>query len=196
MADLLLWVDLESSGSDETKDCIIEVGAILTSTGLGVLGEFQSNVEPTAEGLGRLMQNPVVRAMHESNGLLAELLGPMPTPKAHEVAKRMLEWLAHHDAKQGHVVLAGSGVGHFDRRFIARYLPQIDRFCRYWCIDVGVIRRAHEMWVGTEVSRANEGKTHRALDDIRCHLEEARAFKALWNDPRIVTAALWRLPDA
>ena len=31
------------------------------------------------------------------------------------------------------------------------------------------------------MSSANDGKTHRAMDDIRCHLEEARAFKAHWN---------------
>lgn len=183
--DHLLWLDLETTGSDETKDCIIEVGCILTTDALEEVAEWECVVRPTAEGFGRLMLNPVVRSMHASNGLL-EALDPLgeagheELPRPDQAAKSLLTWLALNDAKKDRTVLAGSGVGHFDRRFIARWMPQVDRFLRYWCIDIGVVRRAHGMWVGTPVSSANDAKTHRALDDARCHLAEARAFKALW----------------
>lgn len=182
--DTLLWVDLETTGSDVDMDCIIEVGAILTTPDLVVLGEFTKNVTPAPLGLGRLMQNPVVRDMHERNGLLPELLDPSaPVVKPHHAAKALRAWAEELGAREGRTVLAGSGVGHFDRRFIARYMPQVDKFLRYWCIDVGVIRRAHEMWSSApRPSSANDSKTHRALDDIRCHLEEARAFKSLWSE--------------
>lgn len=177
--DLLLWLDLETTGSDVAKDSIIEVGCVLTTTGLDPLGEFQAVVLPEAEGYGRLMLNDFVRGMHTNNGLLEDLavgLGRKP----HEVTNDLLKWATDLGAEQGRTVLAGSGVGHFDRKFIDRYMPQLSRFLRYWCIDIGVVRRAHEMWVGTVVSTANESKTHRALDDIRCHLAEAQAFKAAW----------------
>lgn len=180
--DLLLWIDLETTGSDEARDCIIEVGAILTTTELDVLGECSIVVAPTAEGLGRLMQNAFVRDMHQRNGLLPLLLdAETPAYKPHEAAKTLLAWAERLGAKQGRTVLAGSGVGHFDRRFIARWMPQVDKFLRYWCIDIGVVRRAHDLWVGTPVSAANDAKTHRGLDDIRCHVEEARAFRDLWQ---------------
>lgn len=180
MSDTLLWLDLETTGSDESKDSIIEVGCILTTHDLMPLGEFTAVVAPEAEGYGRMMLNATVRKMHDGNGLLWELSeghGRRP----HEVTKDLLAWLVGCGAKEGHTVLAGSGVGHFDRRFIARFMPQLDPFLRYWVIDIGVIRRAHEMWVGTTVSSANDGKTHRALDDIRCHLAEAQAFRDLWQ---------------
>ena len=176
----LLWLDLETTGSDESKDCIIEVGAILTTEDLHIIAELQWVLSPTDEALGRLLRNDVVREMHTANGLLDHVLAGAGM-KPHQAAKDMLTWLEINGAKQGHVALAGSGVAHFDRRFLDRYMPQVSRFLRYWVIDIGVIRRAHGMWVGTEVSAANDAKTHRALDDARCHLAEALAFRDLWT---------------
>lgn len=181
--DHLLWIDLETTGSDEDHDCIIEVGAVLTTEALDVLGEFSMTVTPTPEGLGRMMLNPTVREMHEGNGLLAEILGADKVRKPHHVTKALLAWVEGLGGKRGRTVLAGSGVAHFDRRFIARYMPELDRFMRYWCIDIGVVRRAYRMWNGGDVSSANDGKTHRALDDVRCHVAEAQAYRSLWSQP-------------
>lgn len=178
--DHLLWIDLETTGSASDKDCIIEVGAVLTTTDLTELGSFTSLVRPNDRGLGRLMLNKFVREMHTANGLLDELLNSeAKTP--HDVGQELIAWATDLGAQQGRTVLAGSGVAHFDRRFLDKFMPQVTQLLRYWVIDIGVIRRAHDMWVGTEVSKANDAKTHRALDDVYCHLEEARAFKALWS---------------
>lgn len=185
--DLLLWLDLETTGSDERHDCIIEVGCILTTPELDDLGEFSMVVTPEAEGYGRMMLNHVVREMHEHNGLLAAIAGLESAQRPHNVTKDLVVWLEGLGAKPRQTVLAGSGVGHFDRRFIVRWMPQLDHYLRYWCIDIGVIRRAHGMWVGTKVSDANSAKTHRALDDARCHLREAREFAALWRQSLITT---------
>jgi oligoribonuclease len=181
LTDHLLWLDLETTGSDESHDSIIEVGCALSTHDLTVLGEFTAIVKPDAEGLGRMLQNPIVRAMHEKNGLLADVLEATDDDRPHRVVLRLLEWLDGLGVEKGKVVLAGSGVGHFDRRFIARYMPQLHAVLRYWVIDIGVIRRAHEMWVGPDPFNLNDGKTHRALDDVRCHVQEAQAFAALWT---------------
>lgn len=184
MNDHLLWIDLETTGSDPEKDCIIEVGLILTTSLLEEQWATSYVIKPQELGLGRMMLNPIVRGMHEANGLLAEVLDPEgPSWRVHDAASHILRNLIERGAKEGKVVLAGSGVGHFDRAFIRRYMPQLDRYMRYWCIDVGVIRRAYEMWSGDTgpLVRFNEGKTHRALDDIRCHLNEARAFSEFFS---------------
>lgn len=177
--DMLLWLDLETTGSNVDHDSIIEVGAILTTTDLTEVAEFSIVIDPSDEALGRMLRTPPVREMHKANGLLAEVLEGTGR-KPHDAAKALLAWLDENGAPQGRTVLAGSGVAHFDRRFIDRYMPQVSRWLRYWVIDVGVIRRAHGMWVGTEVSTAYDAKTHRALDDARLHLAEARAFRDLW----------------
>jgi oligoribonuclease len=181
LTDRLLWTDLETTGSNVDKDCIIEIGCILTTHDLIPLGEFTAIVKPDPCGLGRLLQNSVVRAMHEKNGLLADILESTDDDRQHHVTARMISWLTDLGTEKGGIALAGSGVGHFDSQFVRRYMPQLAEHLRYWVIDIGTIRRAHDMWVGTTVSTANDRKTHRALDDIRCHLEEAQAFRDMWR---------------
>jgi oligoribonuclease len=181
----LLWVDLETTGSDETRgDEILEIACIVTDKDLNeVKGEWQSLVRPSLIGQKRLVENDFVRKMHMENGLLAELTGE--TPDISGVDYRLAEWLDknfHRSLPIKKFTLAGSGVAHFDSRFIRGYMPRLSAQLNYFTIDVGVIRRSWREWVGTEVSNANEGKTHRAMDDIRCHLEEARAFQKYWQD--------------
>ena len=50
----------------------------------------------------------------------------------------------------------------------------------YAPIDVGVLRRTWQMWTGGDLVTANQDKTHRALDDARCHLAEATAFRQVF----------------
>ena len=189
--DLLLWLDLETTGTDEEHDCILEIGCVLTTTDLRELGHFQQIVQPSDEALGRLLRNNVVRGMHDGNGLLDLIVNPAddahdclrPLP-IHDAAKVWLDWLDMHARsfpEPPGLVLAGSGVSHFDRRFLKRWMPQVDRRLRHWCIDVGVIRRAHEMWTGEPLVHVNDDKPHRALDDALIHLTEARAFRAHWT---------------
>lgn len=179
----LLWLDLECTGTDEAKDCIIEIGAILTTWRLDIIWEFQSLVRPHPEGLGRMMLNPVVRAMHSKNGLLDELfgIGEEKLPGSFAVGGILLQKMQASGCEQGKVAIAGSGVSHYDRRFIKKYMSDLHGWCRYWHIDIGTVRRAYEIFVGEDPFKMNADKNHRALVDARCHLEEARAFSKLWN---------------
>lgn len=182
--DMLVFVDLETTGLDPDLDEIIEIAAILTTTDLAVIGMFESTVQPSAEGLGRLLLNPVVYAMHTENGLL-DTLAEDHIPPIEEVARVFLEWLdtGPQPEGEGRLVLAGSGVASFDRKFLARYMPEVTDRLRYWSIDVGVIRRAHQMWSPHPAPGPglNELKTHRAMDDVRLHLAEARAYRDYWS---------------
>lgn len=178
--DHLLWVDLETTGTDEDLDSIIEIGVILTDMELNELDAMGVIVDPTDEALLRLGRNPVVSEMHKANGLLRDL----ETSVAYHrdtADTRVVEFLKFHGVKHHRVMLAGSGVSHFDRRFIKAQLPCTNAYLAYPCMDIGVVRRAWEMFSGAELPYAEPNKNHRALDDIRFHLEEARAFKALWR---------------
>jgi len=177
VTDHLLWLDLETTGTDETKDSIIEIGVIPTTTDLEILGEWVEIVWPTDEALGRLLRNDVVHAMHEGNGLLWELSErDEDLATIGRVEYELIQWLdAFGLGTQW--VLAGSGVGHFDRRFIKAQMPRLDQRLRHWCIDMGVLRRAHQMWSGGPTPTAPEPKPHRALDDAYLHLAEARQWK-------------------
>lgn len=175
--DPLLWLDLETTGSDESVDEIIEVACIVTTTDLVGDKTFSHVVRPSSAGLGRIYDNDIVYYMHRNSGLLDDCRN---AHSLNVIEANLTDWLAT-VSTSNKFTLAGSGVGHFDMRFVRKHMPNLARRLNYPVIDVGVIRRAYRMWTGETISTANDSKTHRALDDIRCHLEEARAYQAHWQ---------------
>jgi oligoribonuclease (3'-5' exoribonuclease) len=182
--ELLLWLDLESTGLETSAgDEIIEIGCILTHADLRVLGEFEAVVKPSDSAMARLAANQFVVDMHTANGLLNDINDGLSLTR---VELDLLIWLYRLGVRTDQkLTLAGSGVSHFDLPTIREHMPRLAKILNYYVIDIGTIRRAHDMWVGTPVSVANDAKTHRAIDDVRCHLEEANAFADLWCDTQL-----------
>lgn len=184
----LLWLDLECTGLDHHEDDIIEIGCSITDGELTVMAEFTSLVEPRRSAWNRLFEIPEVVAMHTANGLLGAISEGMyhdtlPTPS--QVSAQVIERLEWSGAKTGNTWLAGSGVSHYDQRFLLTQMPDVAAFCRFGTVDIGVVRRMHDMFIGTDVSTENDNKTHRALDDVHCHLAETRAFVDMWKATQI-----------
>ena len=167
----ILWVDLETTGVED-MDEIVEIGAILTNEHLEEIDRLEMIF-----GTSRILSEiePHVLQMHAENGLLYELNGKT---MAEDREGEILSWLGQHGAlKLGRLPIAGSGVGHFDRRFIRKYWPKLENRLQYWTYDVGVMRRLWRLASGKTLGEdAFEGKTHRAMDDIEQHLQEARLY--------------------
>jgi len=185
-----LFLDLECSGSHEDRDVIIEVGCILTSCspGFEVIEEYSRPVQHPGLDV-RSMMDEVVLAMHTRNGLLAEIesgIGATPDLVEQDVLKMIDE-----HAKDSRVVLAGSGVAHFDRKFIKAEMPQLDHRLVYYSLDIGTTRRLARL-AGLSLS-PDSGKPHRALPDAQLALAEARVYVE-WLS-RLVTTDEKRGPD-
>src|SRR5699024_8687453 len=86
------------------------------------------------------------------------------------------------DPDVGKVVLAGSGVSHFDSRVIRARMPHVQELLNYRQFDVGIMRIQYLHWTKTNLTDVNDDKTHRAMDDVRCHLKEAQAFRQFFID--------------
>lgn len=174
----MLWYDLETTGTDEQRDDIVEIGCILTDLTGRALSSYESVIRPTDGGYARLMENPVVREMHLKNDLLYECVSAGARRVFH-IEDEILDWLTNNtDSAKQHVVGAGSGVAHFDRRFIRSRMPQLDRRLAYYSFDVGVLRRACR-YAGREDLILPDGKNHRAFTDAAHHLDEWHHYKAI-----------------
>ena len=98
-----------------------------------------------------------------------------------EVLDRMgefvLAFLREHIAEPGTVPLCGNSIG-TDRRFLVRWLPEVDGFLHYRSVDVTSIKELARRW-NPEVLKSAPEKSggHRALDDIRESLVELRHYR-------------------
>lgn len=192
----LVWMDLETTGTDERRDPILEVGMIVTTTDLADEVAtwsdpvFPADYAPTDRPwwqddnwLTALMP-PEVVSMHRSSGLLADIM--RCDKHYHRLSadlftiEQHLTYVLDGLGKPGEFMLAGSGVSHFDRRFIKAQMPEFEKWLQYPNADVGVFRRMLRMLGREDLVRPApqaEDKTHRALADARFHLEEARYYK-------------------
>lgn len=175
----LLWVDLETTGTDENLDGILEIGAIITTPDLDRVADWHRVIGIEPQHHERLLDNEFVYSMHEHNGLLDDCATSFW--KIEEADRDLAHDMAFHGEPHDYM-LAGSGVGHFDRRFIRRHLPRVESMLQYPVIDVGVIRRTMRMWAGEGLDfKFNESKDHRAMGDIELHLNEALAYRSLFR---------------
>lgn len=179
----LLWIDLETTGLDEHEDAIVEVAAIVTNLALKEIDRYRQVAGLTGDAWSRLSKNDFVRQMHRDNGLLEEMVDSQTSLRA--IDANIVRILEMHRIERHGVMLAGSGVGHFDRRFIRWQMPKTEEYLAYPVMDIGVMRRFLTDLCHIKVPPFNEGKTHRAIVDVECHLAEGRwLFENLkaWHD--------------
>jgi oligoribonuclease len=177
----LAWLDLETTGTDEHEDPIIEVAVVLTRPDLSEQTEpFHRIVSPPdlSAAVCRIAASGPVQAMHDANGLLDALKAGVGDPIG-AVDQDLRAWLKEHSKPKRSVMIAGSGVGHFDRRFVAAQMPQTDAHLWYPAFDVGVFRRMLQCWGAADLAGQPGAKTHRALDDVLDHIAEAQRYKAM-----------------
>lgn len=125
---------------------------------------------------------PVVRDMHTRSGLWQQATTDSEAWRVDEADASLAQWLDSLGVPLGKVPLLGSGVSHFDSRWIAAHLPRLASRVTYWTVDAGVIRRALELARRDDlVDKVGDvdAKNHRALDDARLHAAELRRYLRL-----------------
>lgn len=166
---LYAWLDLETTGSDERRDSILEIGIAISDATFHPMATFERVIKcsPHARDAAPIR----VREMHDANGLWTAALAS--SFEVDEADREAMMWLKSYTDEQ--FILAGSGVGHFDSRFLRQHMPATARRLTYWPMDVGVIRRFLPL-CGFDVPPAEDGKPHRALADALHHMDEVRLY--------------------
>jgi oligoribonuclease len=178
---MLVWMDLEMTGLDATRDVIVEIATIVTDDDLNIVAEGPDLVIHQSEEALAVM-DPFVVDMHTKSGLLDAIRASTISLDAAGAAT--LAFIKQHVPVQSSVPLCGNSIG-MDRRFLTAYLPEIENWLHYRSIDVSSVKELVRRWypaVKNELPHKNG--THRALDDIRASINElqfyrTRAFRAV-----------------
>src|SRR5689334_9002285 len=125
-----IWLDLEMTGLDPDESAIIEIGIIITGPDLVPKAELERVIWQPDEVLARM--EPVVKDMHTRNGLWKRVRESQTSLR---VAERDVTALVAQYCGMGEGILCGNSI-HTDRRFLAKYMPMLDRYLHYRQVDV------------------------------------------------------------
>ena len=173
-ANMLAWIDLEMTGLDPDLHVIVEIATLITDDQLNLIAEGPDLViSATEEQLEKM--DPVVVEMHTKSGLLDEIKASKITLE--EAGSQTLSFLMEHITKKGTVPLCGNSIG-TDRRFLAKWLPEIENFLHYRSVDVTSIKELGKRWFPKVTGAAPEKNGgHRAMDDIKASLFELQYYR-------------------
>jgi oligoribonuclease len=174
MTDRLVWIDCEMTGLDLTSDALVEIACIVTDGELKPLDDgIDVLIKPPAEALDDMQD--VVRAMHTTSGLLAELPAGLTLAEAQEL---VLGYIRQHVSESRKVPLCGNSIA-TDRSFLARDMPELDAFLHYRMVDVSSIKELARRWYPRVYFASPEKHGgHRALADIRESIRELQYYRA------------------
>lgn len=183
---MLAWIDLEMTGLNADRDVILEIAVLVTDDDLAIVAEGPDLVvHAPAEALDAM--DAVVVKMHGDSGLRTEV--EASTLSVEQAGVAVLEFLRQHIPDAGTVPLCGNSIA-TDRRFLARYLPEVDGWFHYRSIDVSTVKELCRRWY-PQAYRAAPTKAggHRALDDIRESVAELAYYRsAIFLPPAPPTA--------
>lgn len=194
ISDKLVWCDLETTGIED-HDIILEYAIVVTDNNLEQLGHLTSviidcnpnNLIPAGQPRTKDGQMPCYEAHFEAPEGKLSLVGLLQSmadktsvdPWSVEFhQKEIVAWLEEfgiREGMEGPPPLCGSSI-HFDRRFLRRHMPSVEKLFHYRNIDVSALRELQRRWA-PELELEWPESTHRALEDLRYSLSLLRFYR-------------------
>ena len=167
----LIWVDMEMTGLIPEVHQVIEIATIVTDSNLNVLAEGPVIAIHQATEALEAMDEWNTRT-HTNSGLVARVASSaineqMATEKTLAFLR---EWVS-----EGKSPMCGNSICQ-DRRFMARHMPELERFFHYRNLDVSTLKILMQRW-RPDLPEAPKQGAHQALADIRESIEELRHYR-------------------
>ncbi len=171
-AENLIWIDLEMTGLIPETDLIIEIATVITDKNLNVLA-----------------QGPVL-AVHQSDAALAAMdewnqthhgqSGLIDRVKAStisdaEAERQTIEFLQQW-VPANTSPMCGNSIGQ-DRRFLYRYMPQLEAYFHYRNLDVSTVKELAARWAPQVKDSFTKQTAHQALEDIIESIDELKHYR-------------------
>ncbi len=181
----LVWIDLEMTGLNTDADTIIEIATIVTDKHLHELAEGPVHVIGQSQAVMDAMDEWNTR-QHGESGLTDRVLRSTATARQAEAAT--LEFLSQW-VDAGTSPMCGNSICQ-DRRFMAREMPELERYFHYRNLDVSTLKILAQQWAPDVAAGFNKDSSHRALSDIRDSIAELSWYREnLFDQSRLASPA-------
>jgi oligoribonuclease len=170
--DYLIWIDLEMTGLMPETDQIIEIATVLTDKDLNVIAEGPDlAIHQPEEVLARM--DSWNQRQHGGSGLLTRVRSSHMTLA--EAERQTLLFLSTH-LLPNISPMCGNSICQ-DRRFLARLMPELERFFHYRNLDVSTLKELARRWHPSLVKGYTKESAHLAQADIYESISELRYYR-------------------
>lgn len=186
MDNCILFLDLETTGTDPEKDLVLEVGAVLVeAVSLDNVWQQTSYIHTLSDPTESM--SDFVKDMHTNSGLIKGL------EEDHDEVRFSLEdtlsnylsmirnglWLPYADVYGQQWIRLGGYSPQFDRQFIQRHAPHFSKLLHHRMIDVSTLRACAKAWAPHLVE--DQDVAHRALADCLAAIEELKTYRKIFE---------------
>ncbi len=170
--DNLIWLDMEMSGLFPDTDRILELAAVVTDAELNVLGESPVIVIHQSDAVLAGMDDWNT-STHTRSGLVKKVKASSTDEEGG--TKEMIAFLERY-VPAGKSPMCGNSICQ-DRRFMARYMPDLEAFFHYRNLDVSVFKELARRWKPEIYSGFKKSGKHEALADVYESIEELKYYR-------------------
>ncbi len=168
----LIWIDLEMTGLYPDTDRIIEIAVVVTDPQLTVRIEgpvfavHQSDTTLDAMDAWN-------KGTHGKSGLIDRVKASTFDEAAAEA--QVIAFLKQYVPKATSP-MCGNSICQ-DRRFLANYMPNLERFFHYRNLDVSTLKELAKRWKPEILGGFKKAQAHTALADIQESIDELVYFR-------------------
>ena len=169
--DRLIWIDLEMTGLEPSKDKILEIATIVTDDNLNIIAEGPNLIihqsDEVLEGMTEWCQ-----VQHKKSGLIEAVRASKICEE--QAMHETIQFLQDH-CDENSTPMCGNSVWQ-DKFFIEHHMPELARFFHYRILDVSTIKLVINRWT-KQYRLFKKMESHRALDDIKESIGELKFYK-------------------
>ncbi|MCD2164780.1 oligoribonuclease [Comamonas koreensis] len=168
----LVWLDCEMTGLNPLEHRVIEIALVVTNADLSVRVEGPViAIHQSDEELAKM--DAWNRGTHGRSGLTERVKASAIDEAAAQA--EVLRFMKRYVPK-AKVPMCGNSIGQ-DRRFLARYMPDLEAYFHYRNVDVSTLKELARRWRPELVTGFKKAQKHTALADVHESIDELRYYR-------------------
>ncbi len=180
----LVWLDMEMTGLDPDNDRIIEIAVVVTNSTLEIVVEGPVFAIHQSDATLAKMDD-WNKNTHGRSGLIDRVRASTVTEA--DAAAQLQAFLAQH-VPPGKSPMCGNSICQ-DRRFMARWMPDLERFFHYRNLDVSTLKELCRRWQPAIYKGFQKRAMHTALADIHESIDELKYYRKHFLVPAAAATA-------
>jgi oligoribonuclease len=168
----LVWIDCEMTGLDPEKERLLEIAVIVTGPHLTPRIEGPVLVIHQSDELLNLMDK-WNKGTHGKSGLIDKV--KTSTTSEADAEAQILAFLKKYLPKNSSP-LCGNTISQ-DRRFLVKFMPQLEAFFHYRNLDVSTLKELSRRWKPEVYAGFKKQQKHTALADVHESIDELAHYR-------------------